>query len=133
MAERRRAIEGQIIMLAGAQASVTLPRLSDLLDRAAQYLTDRRETYERRYERVDAPEEASYYLADAGHWEDIGTQLGFDDRETDAVRRAHEEQFERDGRRMDREEEFTTSLEIRDVVAIPTDVPFDTSQPDTPG
>ena len=120
MAERRRAIEGQIVLLAGAQASVTLPHLSGLLDRTAGYLTDRRETYERRFERVDGPDDTSYYLANAGHWDHVGAQLGFDDRETDAVRRTHAAQFERDGRRMGREEEFETTLEIRDVVAMPS-------------
>ena len=120
MAERRRAIEGQIVLLAGAQASVTLPRLSGLLDRTARYLTDRREIYERRFERVDGPDDTSYYLANAGHWDHVGAQLGFDDRETDAVRRTHAAQFERDGRRLGREEEFETTLEIRDVVAMPS-------------
>ncbi len=119
MAERRRAIEGQIVLLAGAQASVTLTRLSGLLDRTARYLADRRETYQRQFERLDGPDGTSYYLTDPGHWEQIGPQLGFDDRETDAVRRTHRVQFERDGRRLDRDEEFETTLEIREVVAMP--------------
>ena len=120
MVERRRAIEGQVVLLAGAQASVTLTRLSAVLDRAGQYLTERRETYERRFERVDGPDDTSYYLTEPGHWDHVGTQIGLDDRETDAVRRTHEAQFERDGRRLDREEEFETTLEIRDVVAMPS-------------
>ena len=120
MAERRRAIEGQIVLLAGAQASVTLSRLSGLLDRTAGYLTDRRETYQRRFERVDGPDDTSYYLTESGHWDQVGTQLGFEDRETDAVRRTHAAQFERDGRRLGRSEEFGATLEIRDVVAMPS-------------
>jgi hypothetical protein len=119
MPEHRHAIEAQVVLLSGAQASVTLPHLSDLLARAERYVEVRRETYERRFERIGGAEDTAYYLADAGHWDRVGGELGFDDREADAVRRSHAAQFRRDGRRLDRTDEFETSLEIRDVVATP--------------
>jgi hypothetical protein len=120
MSERRRAIEGETVLLAGAQASVTLSRLSTLLDCTARHLVDRRESYDRQFERVDGTDGVSYYLTESAHWDTVGARLEFEDRETDAVRRTHETQFERDGRRMGRTEEFETTLEIRGVVAMPS-------------
>ena len=109
-------IEGQVILLAGAQASVTLDRLSELVSLVDDHVRERRERYERRFERVEA-DGTGYYLADEEHWESVGDDLGLTDREVDAVRRTHAAQFRRDGRRLDRLEEFETALEIRDVVA----------------
>lgn len=111
-------IEGQIVLLAGAKASVSLTRLSDLLSEAQEYLADVAEEYERRFEHIDACGEGVYFLADDDYWETLGSELGFTNREAQAVARTHKAQFERDGRRMDREEEFETTLEIRDVVAV---------------
>jgi len=116
-------IEGQILLLAGAQASVNLARLPDLVERVQDHIDSRIEEYDRRYERIDGPRGTSYYLADADHWERLGDDLDLDDRETDAVRRAHTEQFRRDGRRLDRTEEFETTIEIRDIVAVGSDLP----------
>lgn len=111
-------IEGQVILLAGARASVTLTRLSELVTEAQTYLGDRHGEYDRRFERLDGTDGTVYYLADPDHWVRIGEQLGFSDRETDAVERAHAAQFRRDGRRLDRREEFESAMEIRDVVAV---------------
>lgn len=111
-------IEGQILLLAGAQASVTLTQLPDLVGRAQAHIHSRLETYDRRYERIDGPRGTSYYLVDDGHWDQLGADLDMNDREIDAVRRAHTEQFRRDGRRLDRSDEFETTIEIRDIVAI---------------
>jgi len=111
-------IEGQIVLLAGAKASVPLTRLSELLERTQCHLEPRRGELARQYEHIDA-DGVEYYLAEVGYWEDVGGQLGFTDRETDAVRRTHEEQFRRDGRRLDRREEFETALDIREIVATP--------------
>jgi len=118
MADPSHPIEGQIILLAGTRASVPLDQLPDLLERVQSYLRANRVTYEREYERISGPREADYVCVESGHWETIGTELGLNDRELDAVRRAHVAQFERDGRRLDRSEEFAATLEIRDVLAV---------------
>ena len=102
--------------MAGAKASVTLPALSALLARGQRYVRDRRERYETRYERVTGPEDRRYYLTEKTHWAEVGEALDLGDRETDALRRVHAAQFRRAGRRLDRLEEFETTLEIRDVV-----------------
>ncbi|WP_336336763.1 hypothetical protein [Haloarcula brevis] len=118
MADPTYPIEGQIVLLAGTQASVPLDRLPDLLERVQTYLRENRATYDREYERISGPREADYLCAESGHWDAIGEALGLGDRERDAVRRAHVAQFERDGRRLDRSEEFEATLEIRDVLAV---------------
>jgi hypothetical protein len=117
MPERTHPIEGQVILLAGARASVTLKRLSALLEDVQRHLVDRREEYGRRFERIEA-EGRTYYLAGTAHWDGVGRELGLDDSETDGVRRTHDAQFRRDGRRLDRLEEFETAMEIRDPVTI---------------
>ncbi|MHC3378768.1 hypothetical protein [Haloarcula sp. H-GB5] len=121
MADSSYPIEGQIILLAGTRASIPLDQLPELLERVQTYLRENRETYDREYERISGPREADYVCAESGHWDSIGTELGLSDREQDAVRRAHAAQFERDGRRLDRSEEFETTLEIRDVLAVSSD------------
>ena len=110
-------IEGQVVLLAGARASVPLHRLSELLDRVHGELADRRERYEREFERVDAGDTV-YYLADADYWTTAADDFGLTEREADAVRRAHEKQFLRDGRRLDRTGEFETALDIRQPVVV---------------
>jgi len=112
-------IEGQIVLLAGARASVPLDRLPGLLEQAQAYVRERRDEYTRSYERIEGARECDYVCVEDGHWERVGTELGFDDRESDAVRRAHADQFTRDGRRLDREAGFESTLEIREVVAVP--------------
>lgn len=118
VAESQHPIEGQIVMLAGAKASVPVQKLPDLLDQANEELLARREAYERTYEQIHAADSREYYAAESGHWVDLGIEGNFSSREADAVRRAHEEQFLRAGRRADRREEFETTLEIRDVVVM---------------
>ncbi len=118
MADPSYPIEGQIVLLAGTQASVPLDRLPDLLEQVQTYLRANRETYDRKYERISGPREADYVCAESDHWDSIGTELGLSNREQDAVQRAHAAQFERDGRRLDRSEEFETTLEIRAVLAV---------------
>ncbi|KAA9399936.1 hypothetical protein Har1130_02305 [Haloarcula sp. CBA1130] len=118
MADPSYPIEGQIVLLAGTQASVPLDQLPDLLGQVQTHLRANHATYDREYERISGPREADYVCAQSGHWDSIGTELGLSDREQDAVRRAHAAQFERDGRRLDRSEEFEATLEIRDVLAV---------------
>jgi hypothetical protein len=118
MADPSHPIEGQIILLAGTRASVPLDQLPDLLERVQSYLHANRTSYEREYERISGPKATDYVCVESGHWDSIGAELGLNDREQDAARRAHVAQFERDGRRLDRSEEFEATLEIRDVLAV---------------
>jgi len=113
--ERTHPIEGQVLLLAGARASVTLGRLSELTERAHRHHVGR-DGLKRRYERIDGTDGRTYFLVDVGHWREVGEELGLARREADALRRVHAEQFRRDGRRLDRLAEFETSLEIREVV-----------------
>ena len=113
-------IEGQILVLTAAKASVAPTRLPDLVDRAQRRLAADRERYRREYERVHADDRREAFLVEWGHWEELGEELGMTDRERSAVRRAHEEQLLRIGRRTDREETFETALEIREPVCIGT-------------
>ncbi|WP_290817947.1 hypothetical protein [Halovivax sp.] len=120
-------IEGQALVLAAAKASVPSTRLPDLIDVAQAELEARVERYRREYEELDVSADelgvqdevaASGFLVEGGHWETLGEELGFDRRESDAVRRAHEEQLLRIGRRRDRAEEFDAALEIREPVFV---------------
>lgn len=117
MSERTHPIEGQVVLLAGAQASVTLQQLSRLLERVQRHLAGQRDHYERRFEYIEGVD-TGYFLTDIEHWDHVADDLSLDESQSDAVRRAHEAQFQRDGRRLDRSEEFETILEIRQPVAI---------------
>lgn len=112
------AIDGAVLLLAAGKASVAPQRLPDLVERAAARLRDRVATYRRTRERVHADGTREIYLVDRDHWSTLGDELGFDERETDAVRRAHEEQLLHVGRRTGREEEFDHALEIREPVVV---------------
>ncbi|NGM68433.1 hypothetical protein G6M89_05320 [Natronolimnobius sp. AArcel1] len=112
-------IDGQVLLLTAAKASVAPNRLPTLVDRAQTALEADLERYRREYECVYA-NDGSYeaFLVEWGHWDELGEQVGLETRECAAVRRAHEEQLLRAGRRADREEEFETALEIREPVLI---------------
>ncbi|PSP79546.1 hypothetical protein BRC81_04865 [Halobacteriales archaeon QS_1_68_20] len=111
-------IEGEILLLAGAKSSLDPSRVSDLVDVVQAELGDEVGRYRREFERVHRDEDREAFLAVADHWETVGERLGFDDREVDAVRRAHTEQLRRLGRREGRLGEFETALEIRDAVIV---------------
>jgi len=111
-------IDGQILLLTAAKASVGPQRLPDLVDLVQADLEPRFDDYARQYEVAFKDAAAAAFFVPADHWETIGDRLGFDRRETDAVRRAHHEQLTRRGRRDDRLSEFETALEIRDCVLI---------------
>ncbi len=113
-------IEGQVLMLATAKASVG-PRLPALVDRVQATLEERLDRYRREYECVHETPERACFLVEWGHWEELGDELGLGRRERSAVRRAHEEQLLRTGRRTDREAEFETALEIREPVVVGTE------------
>ena len=110
-------IEDQVVLLAGARASVPLHRLSELLADVHVYVSGRRERYEREFERVDAGDTV-YYLAGGDHWATVADDLGLTEREVGAVQRTHEKQFLRDGRRLDRTGEFEAALDIRQPVVV---------------
>lgn len=115
-------IEGQVIVLTAAKASVPPSRLPGLVEQTQAILEEDVQRYRREYERIDVDRADGYeaFLVDWGHWEAIGERARFDARERAAVRRAHEEQFLRLGRRTGREEEFETALEIREPVIVGT-------------
>jgi hypothetical protein len=114
-------IDGQVLLLVGAKASVGPGRVNELVERVHDHLRPRADEYAKRYEQVLAADGARYYLADADHWEQVGDELGFGEREVDAVRRAHSQQLLWAGRRADREDEFEAALDIRDAVVVGTD------------
>lgn len=111
-------IDGQVLLLAGATASVAPERLPDLVDRAQADLEERLEDYRRRYELAFETDEAAYFFVESGHWEEVGDRLGFNDRETSAAKRAHREQLRQVGRRTDRREEFEAAFDLRECVVI---------------
>lgn len=111
-------IEGQILVLTAAKASVAPKALPELLRRVQADLGDRLDHYRREFECVAEDDERVTFLVPSDHWETVGDRLGFNRRETDAVRRAHTEQLRRLGSRLDRRDEFETALEIREAVCI---------------
>ena len=114
-------IDGQVLLLTAAKASVPPARLPDLVELAQVDLESRLEEYRRGYECAYEGDDRCAFFVEWGHWEEIGDRLGFTDRERSAVRRAHEEQLLRIGRREDRLEEFESALEIRDPVFVGID------------
>lgn len=113
-------IDGHVVLLTAAKASVGPDRLPVLLAMAQAELGPQLETYARRYEKVHATPDARYFLVEEGHWEAIGDRLGVEPREADAIRRAHRNQLLRAGRREDRRREFATALDIREAVVVGT-------------
>ena len=114
-------IEGQVVLLASAKASVAPQRLPTLLDRVQADLGLRLEEYRRRYEHAYESADSRAFFVETGHWDTVGERLGFGRREIDAVERAHTEQLLRIGRREDRRAEFETALDIREAVVIGID------------
>ena len=111
-------IEGQVLLVAGAKASVSPERLPALVDQVQSALEPRTDRYRREFECVFEDDDRAVFLADADHWDTLAADLGLRERERDAIRRAHEEQVQRIGRRTDRESEFESALEIRTPVVI---------------
>lgn len=111
-------IDGAAVLVAGAKASVPLERLPELLRAAQDHLASRKAAYGRRYECVHEDAGTRTYLVAPGHWRELGDELGFEDREADAVARAHAEQVRRLGRELGRAAELETALEIREAVVV---------------
>ena len=84
-------IDGGILMIATVKVNVG-PRVGTLVDRTQFLLEPRVAEYPRQY----AADGHVVYLAETGHWEGVGDQLG-------------------------RESEFEAALEIRDPVVIATE------------
>lgn len=114
-------IDGNALMLAAAKASVTPERLPDLLGVAADYLAERRADYCKRYEAVHEDEATVVLLVPEGHWADLSGNLDVDEREADALRRAHLEHLRRLGSEHGRREEFEHALDLREAVVIATE------------
>jgi len=113
-------IEGQMLLLAAAKASVTASDLPPLVRRVQAYLVAHADEYEREFERIHTDGPDRYYLTPTDHWTAIGEAAELDDAELDAVRRAHEQQLLRRGRELDRREEVESALDIREAVVIRT-------------
>ena len=118
-------IEGQVLVLTAAKASVPPERLPTLVDQGQTLLGPALERYRREYERVYADDRFEAFLVEWGHWDELAADLDLSERERSAVRRAHEEQLLRIGRRTNRESAFETALEIREPVCIGTSDPDD--------
>ncbi|SIR72655.1 hypothetical protein [Natronorubrum thiooxidans] len=114
-------IDGQVLILTAAKASVPPSRLPALVERAQETLEPELERYRREYERLAVDDDREVFAVEWGHWSSISEELGVTDRELSAIRRAHEEQLLRIGRRTDREETFETALEIREPICIGID------------
>ena len=113
-------LDGQVLVLAAAKASVAPRRLPGLVDRAQAHLGPRLEAYRREYECVAEEDDRAVFLVERGHWAEVGRELDLDDRGVDALRRAHEEQLRRTGTVGDRREEFESALDIREAVVVGT-------------
>jgi hypothetical protein len=111
-------LDGDVLLLAGARASVSPDRLPDLVRRAQRHLAPRIGEYERSYETVDRDDGRAVFLVPTDHWAGVGEELGLEAREADALRRAHEQQLRRLGSKTGRREEFVTALEIREAVVV---------------
>jgi hypothetical protein len=111
-------LDGQVLVLTAAKASVSPKTLPDLLRRVQADLGPRLDDYRREFELVDEDDERATFLVPSDHWERVGERLGFGRRETDAVERAHTEQLRRVAKGLDRRDEFETALEIRSAVVV---------------
>lgn len=111
-------IEGQILLLTAAKASVPAAALPNLVERAQELLGPEIDRYRREYELLCTDGDRELFLVPRGHWDELGEALDSTDRERAAIRRAHEEQLLRIGRRTGRESEFETALEVREPVVI---------------
>lgn len=113
-------LDGNALVLAAAQASVSGERLPELVDRAQKHLEPKLDEYRRRYERAHADDSGSVFFVEEGHWRSVGDELGLETREWKALRRVHAEHLKRLGSDIDRREEFETALDLREAAVIGT-------------
>ncbi|ADQ66211.1 hypothetical protein C499_09534 [Halogeometricum borinquense DSM 11551] len=111
-------LDGDVLLLAGARASVTPNQLPDLVHRAQSYLVQRTAEYDRRFECIYDDADRSVFLVPKDHWAELGSELELENREADALRRAHEQQLLRIGTKHGRRDEFESAMEIREAVVV---------------
>jgi len=111
-------LDGEVLLLAGAKASLSPRQLPDLVDDAQAHLGPELARYRREYEAVYEDDRLVVFLVEPDHWEELAATLDLNGRERDALRRAHEEQLLWLGRGTDRKEEFESALEIRQAVVV---------------
>jgi hypothetical protein len=111
-------LKGNALILGAAKGSVSGERLPDLADRAQVFLEPRLPEYGRTYECVYEDENEAVFLAEEGHWAEIGEEMGLDDREWQALCRTHAEHLKQLGGELDRRAEFESALELREPVVI---------------
>ncbi len=111
-------LDGNALVIAAAQASVSGERLPELVDRTQTHLGPKLEEYRRRYEQVHADETQAVFFVEEGHWETVGEELDLETREWRALKRVHAEHLKRLGSDLDRRGEFETALELREAVVI---------------
>ena len=111
-------LDGRALVLAAAKASVSGERLPDLADRAQGLLGPRLPEYGRRYERAHDDESQAAFFVESDHWANPGEKMALEEREWQALRRAHAAHLRELGDDLDRGEEFETALELREVVVI---------------
>lgn len=110
--------DGTVLQYAAALGSVGAGSLGPLLGRAQAHLDAHLDAYRREFECVEEDEARSVFFVPRDHWEAVGDDLGFEERETKAVQRTHEQQLLRIGSETDRRAEFDTALEIRSAVVV---------------
>lgn len=113
-------IDRRTIEVAAGATAVSSRGLPDLVHLAQVELAANADAYRRWYECVHETEDRCTFLVESGHWARIADRLRLDAHEADALRRTHEEQLRRIGRRTGREREFEVALEIREVVVVAT-------------
>ncbi|MFC7228099.1 hypothetical protein N0B31_11865 [Salinirubellus salinus] len=113
-------LDGEVLLLAGAKASLSPRRLPVLVDAAQAHLRGELARYRREYEAVYEDDRFVVFLVEPDHWDGLAATLGVNDRERDALRRAHAEQLRWVGRDADRLDEFESALEIREAVVVGT-------------
>ncbi len=111
-------IDGEILLLTSAKASVAPSRLPELINLVQDHLETDIRRFRKTTECIFEEPDRVAFLIEGGFWDRLGTDLELDDREIDAVRRAHTEQLRRIGRKIERHDEFETALEIRDPIFI---------------
>lgn len=107
------------ILLAAAKASVPGERLPQLVRKIATDLSTSIDTYRRSYECVYEDASVAVFLVEQGHWTNRRSKFEINQREADAVKRAHAEHLKLLGTRLNRRTEFETALELREAVVIP--------------
>lgn len=114
----RHPIDGQPLLLAAARGSVGPEQLPRLLATAQQQLAARIEDYRRSYELVREDEDYCVFFVEGGHWAALAEEFGLNEREADAVRRAHEAHLLFDADRNGERQEFEAALDLREVVVV---------------